>query len=112
MMICSIIKCGFQVTSTSLLTTFLTFFLATSNRITESDRVTATVRSHICASEKAGSGNALEMAVQVRLPVISDNAFLIKGLKLQCYVDSWIYIYIYIWECYESGSRIRAAEVT
>ena len=99
MMICSIIKCGFQVTSTSLLTTFLTFFLATSNRITESDRVTATARSHrshICASEKAGSGNALEMAVQVRLPVISDNAFSIKGLKLQCYVDSWIYIYIYM----------------
>ena len=81
--------------------------------MTESDRVTATAKSHICSSEKAGSGNTLEMAVQVRLPVICDNAFLIKGLKLQCHVDSKIYIYIiYIWECYESGSRNRAAEVT
>ena len=89
------------MTSTSLLTTFLTVFLATFNRITESDRVTATARSHICSSEKAGSGNALKMAVQVRLPVICDNAFLVKGLKLQCYVDSGtrkinIYIYIYM----------------
>ena len=67
----------------ALTTIFLSFFLqylSTFNRITESDRVTATARSHICSSEKAGSGNALEMAVQVRLPVICDNAFLIKGL--------------------------------